>query len=275
MKSLFLFAVCLIFFVSPVWASQAPPTTSPENVGSTAGMQFEQGWNYFKAGTNVCNIGQILNEIQANGGSALIATEIWVWEQNAWKQYLPTDTAKISQDTLLAFFSNQRLFFNLDPTVCTKNDAARQAEIGKLRNPNNKSFLDTVIDGVKNQLLSPFGLQKDINVSNFSAEFANFSDSLKVIGITQLANTTIGGKLTVGLVTIDDIKADISSLTGLLSLQNGGLTIDASGNASVSGTLKAKMVETNGVVLHDSVTKDTYCVQMTNGQMVTTKGACY
>ncbi len=99
---------------------------------------------------------------------------------------------------------------------------------------------------------------------------------------TQLANTNIGGSLQVGFLHFDDLKAEISSLTGLVTINSNlnvigtattnGLTVK--GDATVSGALKSKTVETNSVVLHDSVTNDAYCVQMTNGQMVTTKGAC-
>jgi hypothetical protein len=83
-----------------------------------------------------------------------------------------------------------------------------------------------------------------INIATFSANFGTFYDSLVSVGTTQLGNTSIGGTLNVGLVHVDDSLADISSLNGTLSLQNGGATIDASGNLTVLGTVSAKKVET-------------------------------
>ena len=64
-----------------------------------------------------------------------------------------------------------------------------------------------------------------------------------MIGQTQLSNTTIGGTLNVGLVHIDDLNADISSLNGLLSFQQGTVTVDNNGNISTNSTVSAKKVQ--------------------------------
>lgn len=266
-----MFVVCLILFALPVWASDAPPTTLPEKIGLTNGAQFEAGWNYFKVGTEACSIGQILNEIQADGGGALEAKEIWVMDAGLWQQHLYDDATKTGKDSLLAFNSNQKFFFDLNTVVCTQNDTKRQEEIKKVREAGNKSWLDSAITGIKNQILSPFGLQKDIDVSKISAEFATFSDSLKVIGTTQLAETTIGGSLTVGLLHFDDLKAEISSLTGNVTINSN---LNVIGDATVSGQLKSKAMETDGISLKDEITGEYYCVRMKNGEIDKTVGKC-
>jgi hypothetical protein len=81
-----------------------------------------------------------------------------------------------------------------------------------------------------------------LDLASVSAQFGQFSDTLKVIGKTQLGDTTIGGKLAVGLITIDDLKADISAMNGLLSFQQGTVQIDRVGNITTTGTITAKKI---------------------------------
>ncbi len=61
-------------------------------------------------------------------------------------------------------------------------------------------------------------LEKGMATNSGNINGATVSGDLKVLGITELAKTVIGGKLSVGLVMIDDIKAEISSLTGLVKI---------------------------------------------------------
>ena len=98
-------------------------------------------------------------------------------------------------------------------------------------------------------------------MATISAQFANFTESLKVVGTTQLANTSIGGSLQVGLLHFDDLKAEISSLTGTVSIL---------GDATVSGQLRVE----KGIILKDKTTGDDYCVQINNGEIIRTKGVC-
>ncbi len=97
--------------------------------------------------------------------------------------------------------------------------------------------------------------RNDINVATLSAEFGNFTESLKVVGKTQLAETTIGGNLTIGLLHFDDLKGEISSLNGQITVK---------GNLKVTG----------GIILQDTVTGEDYCVQITGGEIVKKKGEC-
>lgn len=100
-----------------------------------------------------------------------------------------------------------------------------------------------------------------------ATETATFSDSLKVIGHTQLADTTIGGNLTVGLLHFDDLKAEISSLTGQVTINSN---LNVMGDATVSGQLKVG----KGFVLKDTVTGEDYCLTIKNGEINKEKGSC-
>jgi len=68
---------------------------------------------------------------------------------------------------------------------------------------------------------------------------ATISGQLSVSGPTLLADTTIAGTLSVGLLKFDDMASDISSLTGLLSFNNGVTTIDEFGNITTTGEVTA------------------------------------
>jgi hypothetical protein len=58
-----------------------------------------------------------------------------------------------------------------------------------------------------------------------NVDIATVSGGLKVLGLTELANTNIGGSLQVGLLKLDDVLAEISSLTGVVSIK-GTLSVD-------------------------------------------------
>lgn len=70
-----------------------------------------------------------------------------------------------------------------------------------------------------------------------------------------------------GLLHFDDLKAEISSLTGNITINSN---LNVMGDATVSGQLKVK----KGIVLPDTITGEDYCVQITNGEIVKTKGVC-
>lgn len=82
-----------------------------------------------------------------------------------------------------------------------------------------------------------------LDLSNWTnVDMATIAGDLKVTGLTQLANTSIGGKLTVGLLAFDDLDADISSLGEKLSIQNGSVLIGKNGDITTSGKIEAKTV---------------------------------
>ena len=206
-----MFLIFLLFFISanPVHAQELQPS----NILQSTGAQFIEGWNYFRVQTAACNIGQILNEVQADGGGALTATEIWIKENDAWQQRLYPDTTKINSDNLLAFFSNQKFFFDLDPAVCSKNDDKRQEEIGKLRSPGGKNWLDSLMDNVKNLIFT------NNSPNDFWQPVASASATLITRYSLQIPDLTVSGKLRVGLLSFDDLEASIFSLTNLVPLK--------------------------------------------------------
>jgi hypothetical protein len=111
-------------------------------------------------------------------------------------------------------------------------------------------------------------LNNNLTMQQFSnLDISTISGDLKVVGITELAKTNIGGELTVGLLHFDDLKASISSLTGQV-LIDGDLRV--AGDATVSGKLRVE----NGVELKDQTTGETYCLTVDKGEVVKTKGDC-
>ncbi|MBI4099975.1 hypothetical protein HY440_03110 [Candidatus Microgenomates bacterium] len=94
-----------------------------------------------------------------------------------------------------------------------------------------------------------------IDIASFSAELATISGNLTVLGQTQLAQTSIGGPLSVGLLHFDDLKASINSLTGLVTVE---------GNLKITG----------GLILKDKTTGEDYCVQIDKGEIIKNKGQC-
>ncbi|MCL5432282.1 MAG: hypothetical protein M1484_04305 [Patescibacteria group bacterium] len=103
--------------------------------------------------------------------------------------------------------------------------------------------------------------------ASLSADLATISGQLTVIGDAQLANTTIGGNLQVGFLHFDDIKAEISSLTGLVTVNSN---LNVAGDATISGQLSVG----KGIVIPDKTTGEDYCVQIDNGEIIKTKGEC-
>jgi len=115
-------------------------------------------------------------------------------------------------------------------------------------------------------------LNNNLTMQQFSnLDISTISGDLKVVGITELAKTNIGGELTVGLLHFDDLKASISSLTGQVTIDSDLMVM---GDATVSGKLKVKDIETDGVTLKDKITGENYCLTIENGETVKKKGSC-
>ncbi|MCL4398029.1 tail fiber domain-containing protein [Patescibacteria group bacterium] len=121
--------------------------------------------------------------------------------------------------------------------------------------------------------LSNLSILSDLEVSTVSASFANFSDTLKVVGKTDLADTNIGGSLTVGLLHFDDLKAEISSLTGTVTV-NSNLQVAGDAEVMGSATVSGQLAVRGGIVVKDAVSGENYCLRVENGVMTNTKGDC-
>lgn len=142
-------------------------------------------------------------------------------------------------------------------------------KMDKLDALDSESSISGILDRIfKNSSSSGSIIQlQNIDISTVSGQFATFSESLQVIGTTQLGNTTIGGSLSVGLLHFDDIKAEISSLTGNVTINSN---LNVMGDATVSGQLKV----VKGIVMPDAITGEDYCVTVASGAAVIKKGNC-
>lgn len=204
----------LIFLISLIFTNSVhAQELQPSNILKSTGAPFAEGWNYFKAETNACSISQILNEIQADGGSALEAKELWIKKLDLWEPLKYSDTTKVSSSDILAFFSNQKFFFDLDSAVCTRPDDKRQEEIGKLRTPSSKNLLDSILDGIRAKI--------DSFTNDFWQPVASASATLITRYSLQVPDLNVSGKLRVGLLVFDDIEASLSSLTDFITLKSG------------------------------------------------------
>ncbi len=97
---------------------------------------------------------------------------------------------------------------------------------------------------------------------------ATVSGDLKVTGMTELSNTSIGGKLTVGLLAFNDLEADISSLSEKLSIQGGSVLIAKNGDLTTSGKIEAKVVSTEKLnVLGDKTSSGSASLKASIGQI--------
>lgn len=195
-----------MFFVTPVHAQKIEPDT-PSNVLKSTGAQFGEGWNYFQVNTDKCNIHQIVNEIQADGGSALNTKDIWLKKLDIWESHQSSDTTKVELSDTLAFLSNQKFFFDLDPNVCINTNTNRQDEIEKLRgNTGNKSWLDKILGVFTTDYWQPVASES----SKLTTRYSLFTPDL-----------TVSGKFKVGLLSFDDLEASIQSLTNLITFKSG------------------------------------------------------
>lgn len=202
-KCMFLVILGFLFFANSVHAQNIEPDTiTPINILKSSGAGFIQGWNYFQVQTNACNIGQILNEIQADGGSALEAKNIWLKKLDVWEPHPYSDTTKIESSDTLAFLSNQKFFFDLDPAVCARPDDKRQEEITKLRNPGGKNLLDFIT----NDFWQPVASELSKLITRYSL---------------LTPDLTVSGKFKVGFLSFDDLEASIASLTDFITLKSG------------------------------------------------------
>jgi hypothetical protein len=108
------------------------------------------------------------------------------------------------------------------------------------------SGLDQKIASISAQLASlQVHLAPDSNWT-----LATDSGKLLTTVSVQVPELTVTGRLSVGLLTFDDLAADISSLTGLLSLNHGVVTINETGDMVVAGSITAKKyhVDTSDVL---------------------------
>lgn len=226
------------------------PGNSPIPKAST-GVAFGPGWNFFNLGFNDCTTLTILNELQADGGSALNVGGIFVKEFLNWQSYTfqSPKQKKVGSNDLIVFNSNQKFFLQIDEKTCTNPDSARQKQIEKVR--EGVTAKNNFIDQVKEL---PVDLWTKLNnilnregpVQDNSANDKQSLDNLTIGGKTTVNDLGITGKITAGLLTINgfnNVFASLNTLSDDLYLQNEGIgginvlngkfTIDKNGNVKV------------------------------------------
>lgn len=254
----------VIFLINTSIAKAQDVSATPPNVGNTeilqaSGASFREGWNFFKIGFDGCSVKNVLDELQANGGSALNVANLFVKEDN-WQPYsflsLNAKDKKISNDKLLAFNSNQNFFLGITKNNCLNPDSQRQAQIEKL----------TEGGATKQSVMSKIGelpfdlwtrLTNLVNVAPVSQNTTRIQDkqafdNLTVSGKLTVNDLGITGKVSSGLLAINGFSSDSSSatintLSNDLYIQNQGLggvnflsgkvKIDKDGNLSTNGNL--------------------------------------
>ncbi|MBI5465383.1 hypothetical protein HY946_02120 [Candidatus Gottesmanbacteria bacterium] len=243
-RSLLLFFLLLLPLVSePVFAAEEPPSLIDQPVLKNGGA-FVLDWNYFTLGVDGCSLRTVLDELQADGGGALEANELWLREGEQWKKYTlsapeATLTAVLANQ-ILAFSSNQKFFFDLDPKVCQAQDENRQEQIAQLRQGSRgagpKSLLDQLasipLDFWKN-LLATLGITSQETLPD-----KVIYQDINVLGKTTLSDLGVTGKLNVGLLYFDDLEGSVNSLK-TLKIQN-----NLAGNVEFLGGLA--VIDTNG-----------------------------
>lgn len=82
-------------------------------------------------------------------------------------------------------------------------------------------------------------------------DISSVSGELKVYGKTNLSETSIGGKLNVGLLVFDDVRGDIKSLSEKLSIQEGAVIIDKNGDLTTFGNIEAKSIKVEKISVRE------------------------
>lgn len=262
-KIISLLVLIFLLFPTPKVFAQEILLTPPDPGNSpipkaSAGIAFGQGWNFFNLGYNECTTLTVLNELQADGGSALNVNGIFVKEFLNWQSYTfqSVKQKKVGANDLLAFNSNQKFFLQIDEKACSNPDVARQRQIEKVREgaTAKNNFLEKVTElpvdlwTKLTNILDREGPVEDNTVANNKQSL----DNLTIGGKTTVNDLGITGKITAGLLTINGLAskgetfqsyATIDTLSGDLFLQNEGIgginilngkfTIDKNGNVKI------------------------------------------
>jgi len=299
--------IFLFFFTSSMMVhAQEDELSTPTSgeIKSAQGSQFQTGWNYFSVDSPGCTVGKILDELQADGGGALIAESLWVKEE----EWVKHDFAEITQSAslvdanrTLAFFSNTDFFFDLNLDVCDTEDPEREEQILGLRAIQNKDLaakksLVEKITALPFEFWQNFwdfvnGGEKEKAGQDLTAFSGGVAlEELIVTGRTNLNDLGITGMTTAGLLVFDGLEGSINTLSDPLKLQDmalgnlemmgGKIIFDTEGNIVVNGTIKADEFEgqkiklEEGITLKDKNTEEYYCLMIEDGEIVKEIGEC-
>jgi parallel beta-helix repeat protein len=170
------------------------------------------------------------------------ASTILVYVTNTWAD----------PNRSLAFDASGNLFvkgITSATDVSVKTASASEPEVTLTSLNSRLLSVDTQIASISAQLAGLNSASVSASLAEISVSSldvlgdATISGQLHVTAQSVLSDTTITGKLLVGLLKFDDLSADLSSLSGLLSLQNGAATLTDTGDLTITGTLTAKAVK--------------------------------
>lgn len=266
----FLPSLLLIFLLNSTtaWAQEvpfAPPEVGNMQVQKATGAAFKEGWNFFTLGFGGCTVRIVLNELQADGGSALKAETLFSKELLGWQSYsilnADSEKKKIGGGDLLAFYSNQKFFFETDQKACSNPDKERQKQIDRIGEGSaaKGSFTDKVRElpiDMWTKLMEVLNSNGSSTSKSPTSEGKQIFENLTIGGKTVVDDLGITGKISSGLLSINGLdnsesnSATINTLSGDLFLQNlevggvnflsGKVVIDKNGNLKIQNTLTVK-----------------------------------
>lgn len=260
----FLLFLAILFLNSPaVFAQESllPPPIQGNfpTLKASTGAPFVPGWNFFNVGFDNCTTLNVLNELQADGGSALEVNAIFVKEFVGWQSFTfqSPKQKKVSANETIAFNSNQKFFLQIDEKACTSTDSNRQAQIEKVRESQTakNDFLGKVSE-------LPVDLwTKLTNIINREGPATPEQtpnptlDNLIIGGKTTVNDLGITGTITAGLLTINGFNNVFASLNTLsddlyiqneelggINILNGKVLVDKNGNLKITNSLTAKKI---------------------------------
>lgn len=239
----FLLFLAILFLYSPTVFAQetllAPPIQGNfPTLKASTGAAFSPGWNFFNIGFDNCTTLTALNELQADGGSALDVNAIFVKEFVGWQSFTfqSPKQKKVNANDTIAFNSNQKFFFQIDEKACSAPDATRQKQIEKVRESQTakNDFLGKVSElpvdlwTKLTNILNREGPATPEQTPNPTLE------NLIIGGKTTVNDLGITGIVTAGLLSLDGLSSTINSLSDIkFNLPNGKVVIDRDGNLNV------------------------------------------
>lgn len=256
-KVLVLFVTLLLLSTIQVFADELPPqppeSGSLDIVNVSNGAIFRQGWNFFNLGFDGCSAEALLNELQANGGSALKLTNIFVRGFNSWQPYsfVNPDSSKksIGGGDLVSFYSTINFSMQLDSSACKNQDFQRQQEIEKVRQGSVAQSQTSLVDKIHDLPLDLWNkLMNLLNNNNLQNPDKQVLDTLSVAGKTTVNNLGVTGNISQGYLSVNGLDSDLSAATintinndlyfqnlgvGGVNFLNGKVLIDKNGNLTV------------------------------------------
>ena len=204
---------------------------SDQNILNTDSTPISKGLNYLKMNAGECSAKNILDELQADGGSALTAQELYVWYDSTWVKYTTEDTLTIEKDKIVAFDSNVDFFFDLDQNTCkdTEENKAREQQIQQARGVNNVANETTTnfatnllrkIESLFNELTNRKQTLEENNTIISNEGGTNFLEN------TTFKDVTVTGDLFLGLMKINSLNDSIDVLGATCISDGSGLNAE-------------------------------------------------